>query len=225
MTTVEHPTPAQMQLLKELDDLHVAPEAVLDKLHLFAAAWSHLNPTEPQFRVDPAEAIVFDPVELNDLASTVLESVHALGAAMSSTPGSVSPQMARSLQAAENIWRSVAREFGLLTSIEVAELLGSRRPNRSIASTLRSEGTIIGIMRGNSYRFPGFQFDADKSAVEPAMPKLIALARENERTDEDLVFWMTSANSFYREQDRPVDHLRDEDLVMAAARDQFEGTW
>lgn len=146
-------------------------------------------------------------------------------AAMATSPGAVSPEMARSLQAAENIWRSIDREFGMLTSVEVAELLDFRKPNRSIASTLRNEGSIVGVMRGNSYRFPGFQFDADKSAVVLVMPKLIALARKNGRSDEDLVFWLTSPSSLFHEQDRPVDHLGEEDRVLAAARDQFEGSW
>lgn len=229
MTTAEHPSPAQMQLLKELDDLHVAPEAVLDQLHAYAAARSHLNLPDvvPGVRVahGAAKATILDPGELNSLASAVWEGVHALGAAMATTPVPVSPQTARSLQAAENIWRSIAREFGMPTSVEVAELLGSRKPNRSMASGLRNEGSIVGIMRGNSYRFPGFQFDADKAAVVTAMPKLIALARENERSDEDLVFWLTSPSSFFHEQDRPVDHLHEEDRVLGAARDQFEGTW
>ncbi len=229
MTTAEHPTPAQMQLLKELDDLHVAPEAVLDQLHAFAATRTHLNTPDVDRRVrvahDATAASILDPGELNSLASTVWEGVHALGAAMATTPVAVSPQMARSLQAAENIWRSIAREFGMPTSIEVAELLGSRKPNRSIASTLRNESNIVGVMRANSYRFPGFQFDAEKGAVVPVMPKLIALARENGRSDEDLVFWLTSPSSFFHEKDRPVDHLREEDRVLAAARDQFEGTW
>lgn len=146
-------------------------------------------------------------------------------AATATSAVAVSPQMARSLQAAENIWRNIEREFGMLSSTEAAEHLGSRKPNRSMASTLRNEGSIVGIMRGNSYRFPGFQFDADKAVVVPVIPKLIALARENERSDEGLVFWLTSPSSFFHEQDRPVDHLGEEDRVMAAARDQFEGTW
>lgn len=229
MTTAEHPSPAQMQLLKELDDLHVDPEAVLDTLHAFAATRTHLNLPDfvPGFRVvhDATKATVLDPGELNSLASTVWEGVHALGAAMAATPVAVSPQTARSLQAAENIWRSIAREFGMPTSVEVAEILGSRKPNRSIASTLRNEGNIVGVMRGNSYRFPGFQFDAEKGTVVPVMPKLIALARENGRSDEDLAFWLTSPSSFFHEQDRPVDHMGEEDRVLAAARDQFEGTW
>lgn len=146
-------------------------------------------------------------------------------AARTTSPMAVSPQTARSLQAAENIWRSIEREFGMLSSMEVAERLGSRKPNRSLASGLRNDGSIVGIMRGNSYRFPGFQFDPDKSAVVPVMPKLIALARENERSDEGLVYWLTSPSSFFHEQDRPVDHLHEEERVLAAARDQFEGTW
>lgn len=145
--------------------------------------------------------------------------------AMAKSPVVISPQTARSLQAAENIWRSIEREFGMLSSMEVAELLGSKKPNRSLASGLRNDGSIVGIMRGNAYCFPGFQFDAAKAAVVAAMPKLIALARENGRSDEGLVFWLTSPSSHFHEQDRPVDHLGEEDRVMAAARDQFEGTW
>lgn len=228
MTTAEHPSPAQLQLLKELDDLHVAPEALLSTLHACRITGTHLNPPDlvPNVLVAyAAKAPVPDPGDLNRLASIVWEGVHALGAAMATSPVAVSPQMARSLQAAENIWRSIEREFGMPTSKEVSELLGSRKPNRSIASTLRNEGSIIGVMRANSYRFPGFQFDADKGTVVPAMPQLITLARENGRSDEDLVFWLTSPSSFFHEQDRPVDHLDEEDRVLAAARDQFEGTW
>jgi hypothetical protein len=225
MTTAEHPSPAQMQLLKELDELHLPPEAVLDELHAHVAVLGdlHIPLTDVGLRLLPVEGNVAGGFD--DLWRTVRAGVHALGAAMAANPVAVSPQMARSLQAAENIWRNIEHEFGMLTSMEVAERLGSRKPNRSMASALRNEGSIVGIMRGNSYRFPGFQFDADKAAVVPVMPKLIALARENERSDEGLVYWLTSPSSFFHEQDRPVDHLHEEDRVLAAARDQFEGTW
>lgn len=102
---------------------------------------------------------------------------------------------------------------------------GGASTGNSAYAALRNEGSIVGVMRANSYRFPGFQFDAEKGAVVPVMPKLIALARENGRSDDDLVFWLTSPGSFFHEQDRPVDHLGEEDRVLAAARDQFEGTW
>ncbi|WP_442545230.1 hypothetical protein ACSBOX_06010 [Arthrobacter sp. KN11-1C] len=220
MTTAEHPTPAQMRLLKELDELHLPPEDLLDQLQTYAAVAAHLR--VPDFKITP---LFTDAIGLDALWSNVRAGVHALGAAMATSPVAVSPQTARSLQAAENIWRSIEREFGMLSSMEVAELLGSRKPNRSLASGLRNDGTIVGIMRGNAYRFPGFQFDADKGAVVPAMPKLIALAREDGRSDEGLVYWLTSPSSLFHEQDRPVDHLHEEEQVLAAARDQFEGTW
>ena len=228
MTTAEHPTPAQMELLRGLDELHLAPEEILDQLQTYAVVQTHLR--VPGFKVHDLRlptiaASATDSIGLDALWSTVRAGVHALGAAMTTSPVAVSPQTARSLQAAENIWRSIEREFGMLSSMEVAELLGSRKPNRSLASGLRNDGSIVGIMRGNAYRFPGFQFDADNGAVVAAMPKLIALARENERSDEDLVYWLTSPSSLFHEQDRPVDHLHEEERVLAAARDQFEGTW
>ena len=129
--------------------------------------------------------------------------------------------MARSLQAAENTRRRIEHEFGLLTSVEVAGLLGSRKPNRNMAASLRGKGQIVGVMRGNSYRFPGFLFDREGALDLPAMPKLIALARENDRSDEDLIPWLYSPSRFFPEQHRPVDHLRQEDRVLAAAADQF----
>lgn len=226
MTTAEHPTPAQERLLKEVESLHLAPEAVAEAIRLAGQGLQHITPTAGVAVVGSAALGAMIQSDLiSSIAKTIQASMRSLGAAMSTTPGTVSPQMARSLQAAENIWRRIENEYGLLTSVEVAELLGSRKPNRSTASTLRNEGSIVGIMRGNSYRFPGFQFNADQGAVVPIMPRLIALARENKRSDEDLVFWLTSPSSFFAEQDRPVDHISEDERLLAAARDQFEGSW
>lgn len=226
MTTAEHPTPAQEQLLKEVESLNLAPEEVAAAIRVAAPALQHMAPAAGvSFVGSVALGALIQSDLISSLAKTIQASMHSLGTAMSITPGTVSPQMARSLQAAENIWRRIENEFGLLTSVEVAELLGSRKPNRSTASALRNEGSIVGISRGNSYRFPGFQFDAEQSAVVPVMPKLIALARENGRSDDDLVFWLTSPSSFFVEQDRPVDHIREDEHLLAAAQDQFEGTW
>lgn len=153
------------------------------------------------------------------------ESSHALGAAMASTSIPVSPQMARSLQSAENIWRRVEAEFGMLTSVEVAEILGSRKPGRTQAAALRADGKIAGIKRGNSFRFPGFQFDRMQGVVLPVMADLLAIARDNGRHVEDLLFWMTSPSSFFAELDRPVDHLHDAERLLAAGLDQFGDVW
>jgi hypothetical protein len=232
MATLEHPTPAQQHLLAELDNLHLPPGELAEAIHALAARVVY-SPREPSFH-QTADAVVItvsgatpDPhaAALNSLADQYQRSAKALGAAMAAIQSSPSPQLARSLQSAENIWRRTEHEFGMLTSKEVAELTGSRKPSRTPAANLRAEGAIVGIMRGNSYRFPGFQFDKARGAVRPVMANLITLARDNGRSDEDLVFWMTSPSSFFHEEDRPVDHLDEEERVIAAAQDQFEGTW
>ena len=155
----------------------------------------------------------------------VQRSIRALGPAMASNPAPASPQLARSLQAAENVWRRIGAEFGLFSSVEVGAILGARKPNRNAASEKRSAGQLIGILRGNSYRYPGFQFDRERGEILPVISRLITLARENGRSDEDLVHWLISPSSYFQEAHRPVDFMREEDLLLAAAKDQFEASW
>ncbi len=115
-------------------------------------------------------------------------------------------------------------EFGLLKGTQVAELLGSRTPNRNVASQYRIEGRIIGVKRGRAYVYPGFQFDADTASVKPVIRKLSALARANQWSDESLALWMCSLTG-YLDDMRPVDRLAYADDVLAAARAKFETEW
>ena len=232
MAVADRPTPQQVHLLEIVESLHVDPVDLAENLSALAGLHSFAVTDQGRPAMDLAHAptteaisALLPSIALNSLAETIQKSANSLGAAMAASANTVSPQMARSLQAAENTLRRIEHEFGLLTSVEVAELLGSRKPNRSVAAAQRAAGQIVGIMRGNSYRFPGFQFDREAASVLPVIPKLIALARENDRSDEDLIFWLYSPSSFFPEKDRPVDHIRQEDRVLAAAVDQFEGTW
>lgn len=178
--------------------------------------------------LDTAAGSMMDPAYkaliINDYTENVLRGMRSLGTAMATNPLPASPQMARSLQAAENAWRSIESEFGLLTSTEVAERLGSRKPHRSTAATQRAAGNLVAVMRGNSYRYPGFQFD-ERGIIRPIIPKLITMAKDNHQTDEDLILWLSSPSSYFREEDRPVDHLEEESRVLAAAADEFAETW
>jgi hypothetical protein len=231
MAVADHPTPQQVHLLEIVESLHVDPEDLAENLSALAGLHSFAVTDQGRPAMDLAHAptteaisALLPSIALNSLAETIQKSAHSLGAAMAASPNTVSPQLARSLQAAENIWRRIDHEFGLLTSVQVASLL-TLKPTRTPAAQLRSDGKIVGVLRGNSYRFPGFQFDKARGAVRPVMANLITLARDNGRSDEDLVFWMTSPSSYFHEEDRPVDHLDEEERVLAAAQDQFEGTW
>lgn len=212
MATAQHPTPEQTQLLEEMQHLNIPPEVLTHALthHLIVL------PDASESLEIPGWAEALKNVQL---------SIRALGAAMASNPVPASPQLARSVQAAENAWRRIEDEFRLYSSVEVATILGARKPNRNAASEKRSAGRLIGILRGNSYRYPGFQFDTDRGHILPVIPRLIALARQNERSDEDLVYWLISPSTYFREADRPVDHLQEEERLLAAAADQFEGSW
>lgn len=126
--------------------------------------------------------------------------------------GTNSPQLAQALQATESVWKDVESEYGMLTSTDVARLIGSKESSRSLAANQRAVGKLIGIKRGNRYVYPGFQFDLRSDKVHPAIPGLIAVAAEVGWDEEDLVFWLVSPSGYFRGE-RPVDHLDDADFT------------
>ncbi|MEC5179478.1 hypothetical protein [Arthrobacter sp. CG_A4] len=178
----------------------------------------------PRTAVFRTKALV---VETSTLLRVLSEerSIAALGSAMASNPEPVSPELARSLQAEENWWRKIERELPSLTSAEAAELLGAKPTNRNFASSQRAAGKLLGYTRRHAARFPKFQFDLAKGSVLPVIPQLIAVARDLETTDEDLVLWLAAPSSMFAEQDRPADHLNDPDRLLAAARTEFGAIW
>lgn len=129
--------------------------------------------------------------------------------------GTASPQLARAVQASENVWKDIAREYGMLTSMEVAQLIGSEKSGRSLAADQRAAGKLISIKRGNKQLYPGFQFDRGAQKVRPAIQDLVAVAAEVGWDEQDLVFWLVSPSGYFGGE-RPVDHLDDVDLVDKA---------
>jgi hypothetical protein len=164
------------------------------------------------------------PVE-QEFTAVPEDGVMVLRRAMAANPAAVSPQLARSLQATENVWRSMGAQFGLLTSGQVAELLGASPSNRKLASRRRAAHQIAGVVRRNAVLYPGFQFDRSQRTILPVMAQLIRLATANGWSEEDLLLWLCSPTTSFEGQDRPVDHFHDPDSVLAAARTQFEAQW
>lgn len=126
--------------------------------------------------------------------------------------GTPSPQLARAVQASENVWKDIERKYGMLTSMDVALLIGSKNSSRSIAADKRAAGELIGVQRGNRYVYPGFQFDRESGKTHPHIPGLIAVAADVGWDHEDLVFWLVSPSEYFGGE-RPVDHLDDVDFV------------
>ncbi|NMR28101.1 hypothetical protein [Crystallibacter degradans] len=176
------------------------------------------------FRGDSQDKLPPEP-ELVSAAVNMHRSMKALGAAAAAVETPVSPQVARSVQATENVWRAIEAEFGLLTSTQVSAAVGSSTPNRSFASDQRKAGKLIAIERPGGLRYPGFQFDRETHAVRPVIRELIRTARTAGRTDASLALWMVAPTG-YLDGDRPVDRLTDDpEAVVDAAGESFSAEW
>ncbi|HEX2247808.1 MAG TPA: hypothetical protein VHH13_09690, partial [Arthrobacter sp.] len=147
----------------------------------------------------------------------VHKSVAALGPAMAAVDVPTSSALAASIQSTENLWRAIRDEWGLLSSSDVAHLLGAKTANRSYASDQRKAGRILGVKRGQAYAYPGFQFDHRAGKVLPVVPRLIAEARAIGLDDEDLVFWLCTQSGYFGGV-RPVDRLGDQDDLIEKLR-------
>lgn len=145
----------------------------------------------------------------------------SLGAAVSKLP-TVEAGFTRAVQATENAWRGIADEFGMLSSREVAERIGSKSSNRNLASDLRKRGQLLGVNRLNSYKYPGFQFTAE-GTVRPVIPELITTMNESGWTEPSLVLWLCSPSGRFSGM-RPVD-LLDDPALVAKARDMMQTDW
>jgi hypothetical protein len=133
-----------------------------------------------------------------------------------------SPEVARSVQASENRWRAIAREYGLLDSRAVAALLGGSGTNRNRAHQLAKEGKIIGVKRGRGTLYPGFEFDHGE--VRPVIAEVAAVGRRNHWTDPHLLLWLASPNG-YLEGRVPAQMMEDRDKILEAARQDMAERW
>lgn len=62
-------------------------------------------------------------------------------------------------------------DYGMLTSADVARLIGSEKSGRSLAADQHSAGKLIGIKRGNRYVYPGLQFGQRARKVQLLEPE------------------------------------------------------
>ena len=134
-----------------------------------------------------------------------------------------SPQLDRAIRATAEAWRRLEEEFGLLTSGEVAELLGVTSAGPGWVAAQRKARKIIGVREGNTYLYPGFQFD--HQTVLPVIAPLLELAHANAWSSDDLTLWMFGPTTSFVQEDRPVDHLREPEAVLAAATLTMEALW
>jgi hypothetical protein len=147
----------------------------------------------------------------------------ALSDALSRQAEQLPTGVVSSLNDTELFWRSIEAEFGFLSSLDVSVVLGAR-PTRAYASELRTAGRLLGLRRTNRYLYPGFQFHAQ--TIRPVIPELISLGREHDVESRDVVAWLCRPTTYLRgDARRPVDHLDEPELVLAAAARAWDVVW
>ena len=155
----------------------------------------------------------------------VRESAQAVGAALASVAVYTEPAIARAVQAEQNLYARIEAEFGMLTSTEAGNRMGSRsRAPRNLASTAHRNNTLVAVRQGNSLAYPGFQFGPDGQPLA-VIGRLRETAEANDWSEAGLVQWLCSPTTYF-DGDRPVDHLaEDPDRVVDVARDVLAVSW
>lgn len=83
---------------------------------------------------------------------------------------------------------------------------------------------LIMVRQAKGFLYPGFQFDRANGEVLPVIPKLMKVAEKYGKTPEGLAQWLC-AGTTQLDGDRPVDHLREVDLVLEAAENHYGVEW
>jgi hypothetical protein len=117
---------------------------------------------------------------------------------------------------------ALIREFGLLSSADVAELAGSTAGNRAaLAHRWKSTGQIFGLAYRGEEGFPAFQFDPETRRPRAAVREVVARLAPV-YGGWSLALWFLSANAFLGGV-RPVDRLVESpQKVVEAARAERE---
>ncbi|WP_030143805.1 hypothetical protein [Mycetocola saprophilus] len=171
------------------------------------------------------------PAEVADLLERVRArtAVSELSGVLARTAQAPHPALARAAQAGENEIRAIDAEFGLLTSAEVAKILGSSStPSavRALASDMRGRGELLALKRLNRFVYPGFQFDRGRGRVKPCVKPLVALAHASDWDEVDAVLWLCAPSTYFDDASRPVDHLdTDPERVLEIARRAWNPGW
>jgi hypothetical protein len=171
---------------------------------------------------------VWTPAELEALAlarlllrATEQRKVRAEALIEAMLPPETVPSPVAVLQARRNAEarEALLREFGLLTSLQVAEWAGSQAKNRAaLAHRWKEEGKIFAVQHGGTTGFPAFQFDP--SGRPRAVIADIITTLGSRSSEWELALWFLAETGWLGGR-RPVDLLDSEpQTVFEAARQE-----
>lgn len=155
----------------------------------------------------------------------IQEGKRALGEAFYSIKVPTPPAYARSIAASHQRIRAMDEEFGLLSSSEVGQLMGSRSESpRNSALAARRAGRLLALQEGSQLMFPGFQFD-ENHAPRRVIRKLRELASACGWSERSAVMWLIAPTT-YLDGQRPVDILDTApETVLEVAEQSWTAAW
>lgn len=116
-----------------------------------------------------------------------------------------------------NLWQEVRDEFELLDVDQLAARLvpGDSRTGRTAIRMSHHKGELVGVSFDGRTYFPGFEIA--EGSPRPVIGRLNKVRKESNSTEPSLLLWLVSPTTWWSEDgDRPVDHLENEDEVLAA---------
>jgi len=86
---------------------------------------------------------------------------------------------------------------GLLSSKEVADLLGSTAKNRAaLAKQLKDAGKALSVRLRNQDHYPGFQFDHENQCVYPEIAEIVSLLAADYDYGWQMALWFSCDNEW-----------------------------
>ena len=110
---------------------------------------------------------------------------------------------------------------GLLSSKDVADLLGSTAKNRAaLAKQLKDAGKALSVRLRNQDHYPGFQFDQENQCVAPEMSEIIALLAADYDYGWQMALWFSCDNEWLDGKTPLAVWPEDRQAVLEAARSE-----
>ncbi len=149
-------------------------------------------------------------------------ALRSLSNTMSTIHREISPALARAAQASENLQKSIGEEFGYLSTAEFSGVFTDERlsePNLRLAGDMRRRGELMALKRHNRLHYQAFQVDLNERQIYPWVQKLLTVANDYNRSQAGVIYWLVSPSTYFAEQNRSIDHFREEpDWVINLAR-------
>ena len=180
------------------------------------------------------EGVLAVPVNKGDLdryTALVSRFVETIGAStslanhLSDLKTLPSPAMMLALRDQEEAWRSLESRYGLLTSVQVAELSGNTAKNkREYTSNLARRGDLLAVHRGGRTLYPGFQLSRANGRPAEGLRAILSVFAEAKWAPESVALWFATPQG-HTDDREPAEVLHEDPAKVLAAAENATVDW